>query len=92
MSPLESSEVGEPRDCGAGHAAGGNVPQDLHDVRCGGGGGDLCGAAVNVGLDGADGRAGLDDREVEGDEEELLQGAEDEGGLGRAAAVPDEVE
>ena len=62
--------------------AAGNV---VHGLRDGGG---LCGAAENVGLDGAD---GLDDKEVLGHEEELLQGGEDEGGLGRAVVVEDEV-
>ena len=80
-----SSEAGEPRDGGAGHVAAGNVVHGLRDV------GGLCGAAENVGLDGADGGGGLDDKEVLGHEEELLQGAEDEGGLGRAVVVEDEV-
>ena len=90
MCPLESSEAGEPLAGIAGHVAGGNVAQDLHDGQCGGD--VLYGAAVNVGLVGAGGRGGLDDREVQADEEELLQGVDDEGGLGRAAAVQDEVE
>ena len=87
--PLASSEAGEPLAGIAGHVAGGNVVQDPRDNRCGGGG--LCGAAVKVGLVGADGRGGLDDRVVQADEEELLQDADDEGGLDRAAAVQDEV-
>ena len=87
--PLGSSEACEPLAGIAGHVAGGNVVQDPRDNRCGGGG--LCGAAVNVGLDGADGRGGLDDREVLAHGEELLQDADDDGGLDRAAAVQDEV-
>ena len=65
--------------------AAGNV---VHGLRYGGG---LCGAAENVSLDGADGGGGLDDKEVLGHEEEHLQGGEDEGGLGRAVVVEDEV-
>ena len=57
--------------------AAGNV---VHGLRDGGG---LCGAAENVSLDGADGGGGLDDKEVLGHEEE--------GGLGRAVVVEDEV-
>ena len=87
--PLGSSEAGELLAGIAVRVADGNVAQDLHDVRCDGGG--LCGVAVNVGLDGADGRGGLDDREVQAHGEQLLQGADDDGGLDRAAAVPDEV-
>ena len=89
VCPLGSSEAGEPLAGIAGHVAGGNVAQDLPDGQCGGGG--LYGAAVNVGLVGAGGRGGLDDRGVQGHGAELLQGAEDEGGLGRVAAVRDEV-
>ena len=61
--------------------AGGDVVHGLCDGR----GGGLCGAAENVALDGADGDGGLDDKEVQGDGVELLQGAEVEVGLGRAA-------
>ena len=41
--------------------------------------------------DGTDERGGLDGREVQAHGEELLQDADDEGGLDRAAAVQDEV-
>ena len=82
-----SSEAAAPRDGAAGHVAAGNVVHGLHDGRSGGG---LFGAAENVGLDGADGGGGLDDKEVLGHEEELLLGAEDESGPGRAAVVENE--
>ena len=86
VCPLGSSEADEPLAGIAGHVAGGNFVQDLHDIQCCGGG--LYGAAV--GLVGADGCGGLDDMEVQADEGELLQGVDDEGGLDRAAAVQDE--
>ena len=86
MGPWGSSESGDPLARGAGHVVGdGDVVHGNHYVQCGGG---LCGAVENVV---PDEHSDLDDGEVQGYEEQLLQDVEDEGGLGRVTAVPNEV-